>query len=104
MFLEKKEVEKTEALLKNFVARWETKCKEAENLRVSLKRATHESTRINDEYHEMEESVSNMRRQFGLAIDSSVTEIEELAICNNSLSERIQELEEQIVRGEKAFK
>ena len=86
-------MEKTDKLLANFKTCWVAKCKETENLRASLKRATHESTRINDSYHEMEDSVSKMRQQFGQAIDSSVIEIEELAICNNSLSEMIQQLE-----------
>ena len=104
MFIEKADIDKTENLLRKFKTRWQTKCKETENLRISLKRATHESTRINDHYHEMEESVSKLRHQFGQAIDNSVTEIEELAICNNSLSETIQSLEAKIRRGDKAFK
>lgn len=102
--IEKEDLDKTEKLLQNFKTRWLTKCKETENLRISLKRATHESTRVNDEYHEMETSITKMRQQFGKAIDSSVTEMEELTICNNALSETIQELESKIIRGEKAFK
>ena len=104
VYLELEDLEKTDSLLQNFKIRWTSKCKESENLRISLKRATHESTRINDCYHEMEDSVSTLRRQFGEAIDSSVMEIEELAICNNSLSEMIQELESKIIRGERSFK
>ena len=102
--LEKEDLDKTEKLLQNFKTRWLAKCKETENLRVSLKRATHESTRVNDSYHDMEDSISKMRQQFGQAIDNSVTEIEELAICNSSLSETIQDLEAKIRRGDRAFK
>ena len=102
--LEKSDIDKTEKLLQNFKTRWQSKCKETENLRVSLKRTTHESTRVNDHYHDMEDSISKMRQQFGQAIDNSVTEIEELAICNSSLSETIQNLEAKIRRGDRAFK
>lgn len=97
-------MDKTENLLQNFQTRWIDKCKETENLRASLKRATHESTRVNDDYHDMQERVSKLRKQFGQAIDSSVVEIEELSICNNSLSLRIGELEAKIRNGDRAFK
>jgi len=104
IYLEKEDLSKTQKLLENFKTRWCSKNKETENLRLSLKRLSHESTRVNDDYHDMEERVSKMRKQFGQAIDSSVTEIEELSLCNNSLSVRIHELESKIRRGDKAFK
>ena len=52
----------------------------------------------------MEAAVSKLRLQFSTAIDSSVTEIEELTICNSSLSERIQELEDKISQTDTNYK
>ena len=102
--IEKEDLSKTKNMLEEFKTRWNSKHKETENLRVSLKRLSHESTRINDDYHDLENRISNMRKQFGQAIDSSVTEIEELSLCNSSLSSRIHELESKIMRGDKAYK
>ncbi|XP_066914313.1 putative leucine-rich repeat-containing protein DDB_G0290503 isoform X2 [Clytia hemisphaerica] len=102
--IEKDDLTKTQKLLENFKTRWNAKHKETENLRLSLKRLSHESTRINEDYHELESSITSMRKQFGQAIDSSVTEIEELSLCNSSLSKRIHELESKILRGDKSFK
>ena len=103
-FLEQHEAEKTESLLKNLTAQWETKCNETESLRILLQQTTNLNMHINKEYHSLKESIAKMREQFGSAIDLNVAEFEELAIHNKSLSERIQLLEEKIERGEKVFK
>lgn len=90
--------------MKSLQEEWLEKCKQTDKLRASLKRATHESTRVNDDYHDMQERVSKLRKQFGQAIDSSVVEIEELSICNTSLSLRIQDLEGKMRSAGRTFK
>lgn len=102
--LEKQDLNKAERLLQALKNTWSVKCKETENLRLSLKHSNDEHSLTSTEYKQMKDSIHNMRKQFGEAVDSSVNDIEELSIVNSNLSEKITELEAKIEGAEKYFK